>query len=59
MIVLSIAKLLICFRRKAKFSLNKAKKEKKNFMESLDQCRRLEVVGEKARNVFCDEPTSV
>ena len=34
------------------FSLNKAKKEKKNFyMESLDQCRRLEV-REKARNVF-------
>ena len=26
-------------------------------MESLDQCRRLEV-REKARNVFCDEPTS-
>ena len=56
MIALSIAKLLICFRRKAKFSLTKAKKEK---MENLDQCRRLEVVREKARNVFCDEPTSV
>ena len=27
-------------------------------MESLDQCRLLEV-REKARNVFCDEPTSV
>ena len=27
-------------------------------MESLDQCRRLEL-REKARNVFCDEPTSV
>ena len=27
-------------------------------MESLDQCRRLEV-SEKARNVFCEEPTSV
>ena len=27
-------------------------------MGSLDQCRRLEV-REKARNVFCDEPTSV
>ena len=26
-------------------------------MESLDQCRRLKV-REKARNVFCDEPTS-
>ena len=27
-------------------------------MESLDQCRRLEV-RKKARNVFCDEPTAV
>ena len=27
-------------------------------MESLDQCRRLEV-REKPRNAFCDEPTSV
>ena len=27
-------------------------------MESLDQCRHLKV-REKARNVFCDEPTSV
>ena len=34
------------------FSLNKAKKEKKNFfVESLDQFRRLEI-REKARNVF-------
>ena len=33
------------------FSLNKAKKEKKNFVESFDQCRGLEV-REKARNVF-------
>ena len=41
------------------FSLNKAKKGKKNFfVKSLDQCRRLEV-REKARKVFCDEPTSV
>ena len=37
---------------KRNFSLNKAKKRKKNFfVESLDQCRRLEV-REKARNVF-------
>ena len=53
MIALSVAK------PKAKFSLNKAKKEKNFFVESLDQCRRLEV-REKARNVFCcNEPTSV
>ena len=40
------------FAGKRNFSLNKAKKEKKNFfVESLDQCRRLEV-REKARNVF-------
>ena len=32
------------FGGKRNFSLNKAKKEKKNFfVESLDQCRRLEV----------------
>ena len=36
----------------------KPKKKKKIFVESLDQCQRLEVC-EKARNVFCDEPTSV
>ena len=37
---------------KRNFSLNKAKKRKKTFfVESLDQCRRLEV-REKARNVF-------
>ena len=47
------------FAGKRNFSLNKAKKEKKNFfVESLDQRRRIEV-SEKARNVFCDEPTSV
>ena len=40
------------FAGKQNFSLNKAKKEKKNFfVESLYQCRRLEV-REKARNVF-------
>ena len=54
MIALSVAKLKM-FKY---FSLNKAKKEKKNFVESLDQRRRLEV-HEKARNVFCDDPTSV
>ena len=47
------------FAGKRNFSLNKPKKEKKNFfVESLDKCRRLEV-RQKARNVFCDEPTSV
>ena len=41
------------------FLLIKLKKKKKTFiLESLDQCRRLEV-REKPRNVFCDEPTSV
>ena len=41
------------------FLLIKLKKKKKPFfLQSLDQCRRLEV-REKARNVFCDEPTSV
>ena len=40
-------------------SVAKLKMFKENFfVESLDQCRRLEV-REKARNVFCDEPTSV
>ena len=33
-------------------------KKKTFFVESLDQCRRLEL-REKARNVCCDEPTSV
>ena len=47
------------FARKPNFSLNKVKREKKNFfVESLDQCRRLEV-REKALEMFlCDEPTS-
>ena len=52
MIALSVAKLKIFSPESEHFSLNKAKKE------SLDQCRDLEVP-EKARNVFCDEPTSV
>ena len=47
------------FAGKRNFSLNKAKKGKKNFfVENLDQCRRLEV-RQKATNVFCDKPTSV
>ena len=40
-----------CFAGKQNFSLNKAKKENKFVVESLDQCRCLEV-REKARNVF-------
>ena len=61
MIALSVAKLKIVFAGKRNFSLNKAEKKKKKknfFVESLDHCRRLEV-REKARNVSCDEPTSV
>ena len=49
MIVLNVAKNV--FAGKRNFSVNKAKKEKKTFVESLDQCRHLEV-HEKARNVF-------
>ena len=53
MIALSVVNLEInVFAGKRNYSLNKAKKEKKNFfVESLDQCRRLEE-REKARNVF-------
>ena len=59
MIALSVAKLKNVFTGKGNFSLNKARKEKKTFLwKVLDQCRRLKV-REKARNVFCDEPTSV
>jgi len=39
------------FAGKRNFPLNKAKKNKNFFVESLDHCRRLEV-REKARNVF-------
>ena len=46
MIALSVAKL------------KKPKKKKNFFVENLDQRQRLEV-HEKARNVFCDDPTSV
>ena len=49
MIALSVAKLKMFFAGKRNFSLNKAKKEKKTiFVESLHQCRRLEV-----REMFC------
>ena len=56
MIALCVAKLKM-FSPESEFFLDKAKKEKKNFF-CLDQCRRLEV-REKARNIFCDEPSSV
>ena len=47
------------FAGKGNFSLIKAKNEKRVFFkESLYQRRRLEL-REKARNVFCEEPTSV
>ena len=58
MIALSVAKLKMLSPGKQNFSLNKAKTERKKIVESLDQCRRLEV-RKKARNVFCDEPKSV
>ena len=58
MIALSVAKLKMFSPESENFSLNKAKKGKKNFVESLDQCRHLQVP-EKARDVFCVEPTSV
>ena len=59
MIALSVAKLQM-FSPESEFflSVKPKKKRKLFFVESLDQCRRLEV-REKARNVFCDEPTSV
>jgi len=59
MIALSVAKLKIFSPGSENFPWIKPKKKKKNFfVESLDQCRRSKV-REKARNVFCDEPTSV
>ena len=59
MIALSVPKLKLLSPESENFSLYKAKKEEKNFfVESLDQCRRLEVC-EKAKNVFCVEPSSV
>ena len=59
MIALSVAKLKMFSPGSEIFLWIKPKKKKKDFfVESLDQCRRLKV-REKARNVFCDEPTSV
>ena len=55
MIALSVAKLKLFSPESEIFLWIKPKKKKKLFVESLDQCRRLEV-REKARNVFCDEP---
>ena len=57
MIELSVAELKM-FSLESDFFLWIKPKEKKKIVESLDQCRRLEVP-EKVRNVFCDEPTSV
>ena len=56
MIALSVAKLKMLLPESENFLWIKPKK--KLFVESLDQCRRLQV-REKARNAFCDEPTSV
>ena len=59
MIALSAGKLKMFSPESEIFLWIKPKKNKKHFfVESLDQCRSLEV-REKARNVFCDEPTSV
>ena len=55
---ISVAKLKMFSPESVIFLWIKPKKKKKTFVESLDQCRRLEV-REKARNVFSDEPTSV
>ena len=59
MIALSVAKLKMFSPESEIFLWIKPKKKRKNFfVESLEQCRRSEV-REKARNVFCVEPTSV
>ena len=55
MIALSVANLKMFSPESEIFLWIKPKKKKNFFVESLDQCRRLEVC-EKARNVFCDEP---
>ena len=57
MIALSVAKLKM-FSPESEIFLSIKPKKKNFFVESLDQRRRLEV-REKARNVFCDDPTSV
>ena len=58
MIALSVAKLKMFSPESEIFSEQSQKRKKNFFVESLDQCRRLEA-REKARNVFCNEPTSV
>ena len=59
MIALSVAKLKMFSPESEILLWIKPKKKKNNFfVESLDQSRGLEV-REKARNAFCDEPTSV
>ena len=58
MIALSVAMLKMFSPEGEIFLWIKPKKKKNFFVESLDQCRRLEV-REKARNIFCNEPTSV
>ena len=59
MIALSVAKLKMLSPESEICLRIKPKKEKIIvFVESLGQRRRLEV-REKARNVFCDDPTSV
>ena len=59
MIALSVAKLILIFRRKGKFLLNEGKKEKKHFFcekfGSIPKFRRTQ----KGKKCFCDKPTSV
>ena len=57
-VALSVAIKLTIFSPESQIFLWIKPKKKKKFVESLHQCQRLEVRG-KARNVFCDEPTSV
>ena len=57
MIALSVAKLKL-FSPGSEIFLGIKPKKKKKCVESWDQCPCLKV-REKARNVFCDEPTSV
>ena len=57
MIALSVAKLkMLTLESEIFLRIKPKKRKKKHFVESLDQRRRLEV-REKARNVFCDDPT--
>ena len=59
MVALNVANLFFFSAGKRNFSLNKARKEKNFFWESLDQFRRLEVREKSTEKCFCDEPTSV